>query len=258
MPALIDLTNKRFGRLIAIARYSEVTPSGKTQWECVCDCGNVIIAITGHLTTGNTKSCGCHKSESSRQIGLANKTHGMTGSPEYKAWQSLRYRCYDPENENYKYYGARGITVCDRWKDSFENFYADMGPKPGIGYSIDRENVNGNYEPNNCRWVTIDTQNRNKRTNVFYDFQGERLTLPEISKRTGIPTPTLESRIKRMNLSINEAVIKEATKHLYTYNGQTKTLREWSESTNLTYSKLYSRVVTMGWTIDRALSSKEN
>lgn len=257
MGARIDLKNQRFGRLVALERYSEVTACGKTQWECQCDCGVIILAITGSLTTGNTQSCGCQRRDSARQNGLKIK-HGMTGTPEYKAWRGLRYRCYDPEHENYHNYGGRGITVCDEWKESFEAFYRDMGPRPGLGYSIDRKDVNGNYEPNNCRWATAIEQASNQRKTILYDFKGEKLTLPEISRRTNIPTPTLESRIKRMNLSIDEAVAKGFTPHVYTHNGETKTLREWSDALGISYNKLYSRVVTMKWSIERALSREEN
>jgi hypothetical protein len=253
----LDLTGQRFGRLVALERYSERTEYGKSQWECKCDCGCILLVVTGALTTGNTKSCGCQRTDSSRQNGLNRKTHGMTGTAEYKAWQSLRERCFDPEHEQYHNYGGRGITVCERWQESFENFYEDMGARPGIGYSIDRKDNDGNYEPSNCRWATFQEQINNRRVSVLYDFEGERLTVSDIARRTGIPVGTLESRVRRMNLSIEEAVKREKASRLYTYNGETKSLGSWSKEFGIPYGKLYQRVVNMKWPIERALSSKE-
>ena len=253
---LVDLTNQRFGRLVALERYSQITAYGKTQWECKCDCGSIVLVVTGQLTTGSTKSCGCQRRDSARENGLKTK-HGMTGTAVYKAWQGLRYRCLDPEHEQYHNYGGRGITVCDEWKTSFEAFYRDMGPRPNIGYSIDRIDVNGNYEPSNCRWATTTEQANNTRRNVYYDFNGEKLTLAEISRRTNIPVPTLSCRIKRMNLCIDDAVALQAISRVYTYKEETKTLREWSESLDIPYNKLYNKLVTKGWSTDKAFS-KEN
>lgn len=246
-----DLTGQRFHRLTVKERTLN-NSYGKTQWICTCDCGQEITAVTGHLVSGNTKSCGCQRVDSARENGLNRTTHGMTRSPEYKAWQSMKDRCYNPDSSGYENYGGRGITVCDRWKDSFETFYADMGPRPSPEHSIDREKVDGRYEPDNCRWTTIDIQNSNKRTNVFYDFMGEKLTIHEIARRTNIPAPTLKSRVERMGLSIEYAVAKETTRHQLTYQGQTRSLTEWSKFLGIPYGKLYMRLWSLGWSVERA------
>ncbi len=210
----MDLVGKRFGKLIVKEKHPERTRSGKVQWVCICDCGNETVTYTGSLNSGNTKSCGCQRAIAARSTGKSKITHGMTGSSEYKAWQSMRERCYRESSENYPHYGGRGISVCDEWRNSFENFLRDMGSKPSPDLSLERKDTNGNYTPNNCHWASIQTQNNNKRSNRFYLWEGEMLTLVEISRRTGIPYETLSSRINRMGLGINEAVTWKRYKHV--------------------------------------------
>lgn len=117
------------------------------------------------LASGNTKSCGCLRRETTSLVGLAKKTHGMRDTPEYGVWANMKDRCYNPSSEDYKNYGGRGIKVCERWLNSFENFYEDMGEKPWskLLYSLDRINNDGNYEPSNCRWATVKQQVNNRR-----------------------------------------------------------------------------------------------
>jgi hypothetical protein len=145
---------------------SKVQPSGqrKSMYECKCKCGNIIVSQYYHLKSGHTKSCGCEKGDCGRK-----ETHGhwVGNKPtrEWITWHAMKGRCYNKNRKCYKWYGAKGVIVCDRWLDSFENFYADMGDKPTIKHSIDRINPFGNYEPTNCKWATAKEQANNKRKN---------------------------------------------------------------------------------------------
>lgn len=148
-------TGQRYGRLIAV----DVAPhSGRgVHWSCVCDCGAAIVVRSDSLGSGNTRSCGClHRDEFAATI----RTHGATGTRTHRIWKSIKTRCLNPKHHTYATYGGRGITLCERWH-SFENFLADMGECPD-GHSIDRVDSDGNYSPENCRWVTRKVQNRNR------------------------------------------------------------------------------------------------
>ena len=127
---------------------------------CECECGNKKRVRHDHFLNNKIRSCGCRRTELLRE---KNVIHGKIKTGEYRSWLALRRRCYYEKDLRYKHYGGRGIEVCDRWKNSFVNFYSDMGDKPDKTYSIDRIDVNGNYEPTNCRWASIKEQSINKR-----------------------------------------------------------------------------------------------
>lgn len=157
---ILDLTGKKFNFLTVTNLSDRKTPNGKPLWDCLCDCGKTTTVDGGSIKNGNTKSCGCYRS--SRMI-EQNTKHGMVNTPEWMSWSAMLSRCYNENSIGYKNYGGRGIIVCDRWKDSFENFYIDMGIRPSADYTLDRKDVNGNYEPNNCRWLDRLSQTRNTR-----------------------------------------------------------------------------------------------
>jgi hypothetical protein len=156
---------EKFSRLVVVAA-AERAPCGERQWLCRCNCGEECVVLQSRLTLGITRSCGCLAKENSR-------THGMRRAPEYSLWCGMVARCHRVDSKNYARYGARGISVCDRWRHSFENFYADVGPRPaGTNgrrplYSLERINNNGNYEPGNVRWATAQEQAANTRRSRF-------------------------------------------------------------------------------------------
>ena len=144
-------------------------------WECVCDCGKTTCVLTVNLTQGRTKSCGCLKNEKLIQ---RSTTHNQRHTKLYEVWKTLKQRCINPNSQAYKNYGGRGISVCDDWRDSFPSFY-DWSMKNGYkeGLSIDRIDNNGNYCPENCRWVDKRTQANNTRTNHYLTYLGQTKTL---------------------------------------------------------------------------------
>ena len=152
-----DLSGKRFGKL-HVVNWSGRSEKGGRVWVCNCDCGNTLEVVANSLVSGRTTSCGCVYKESRQFV---SRTHGMSNSREYKIWYGIIQRCCNPNNDSFKYYGARGIRVCERWRNSFEAFYVDMGPSNGL--TIDRINNDGNYEPGNCRWANTTVQSFNAR-----------------------------------------------------------------------------------------------
>jgi hypothetical protein len=207
----IDIVGNRYGRLVVVS-YSHADPKNfKAMWLCKCDCGNSKIIMGGSLKQGHTKSCGCFLKEKISQV---NTIHGdsQPGSnhyAEYKCWKGIKARCYSKKTRSYISYGGRGIAVCDRWKDSFENFYADVGNRPSSSHSLDRfPNNNGDYEPGNVRWATASQQARNKRTNLKVEFHGQKRLICELADEFNIPLSALYSRVRRLGWTVEDAVNK--------------------------------------------------
>ncbi len=186
----VDLTGQRFGRLVVISRVEN--RNHNSRWLCQCECCNTTIVQYGNLTKGSTSSCGCLQREIT---GNLLRTHGMTKSKIYRVWCAIKDRCLNSNTTSYRHYGGRGITMCDRWANSFEEFWQDMGSSYQHGLMIERIDNNGNYEPVNCRWATPIEQARNKRNNLIVDSPLGRMTMAELAERSGIKYNTLQTRL---------------------------------------------------------------
>lgn len=194
MGGLINLIGKRYGRLIVIGR-AENDKYGQARWKCKCDCGNYTIVTGYRLRSGNTVSCCCYQTE---RIIISKTKHSMYGTRIYHIWADMIQRCSNKKNPKYKNYGAKGISVCDAWRNDFKKFYEWS---INHGYSdeltIDRIDVNGNYESGNCRWANYITQENNKTTNHFIEINGENKTISEWSKIYNINPSLISNRIFR-------------------------------------------------------------
>lgn len=175
----LDLTNKKFGNLIAVEQVGK-DKSRNILWRCRCDCGREIIVKACELKRGHTKSCGCyHKQRAS----YANITHGGSKTKLYMVWSDMLARCENTRHHAYKWYGEKGVCVCDEWRDfaSFREWAIKNGYK--IGLTIDRIDGNGNYEPSNCKWATRQEQSDHLSSCVFVDFMGEGLNITQFCKK---------------------------------------------------------------------------
>lgn len=211
MSNFVDLTGKKFDRLTVLKLHHKKQGYSKNgtkngsryYYECLCDCGNKIIVRSDHLKRYLVRSCGCFALESKIKC---NTTHGQSKTRLYSIWECMKRRCYEIKNNRYKYYGGKGITVCQDWLD-FENFYnwsINNGYKKNL--TIDRINVNGNYEPQNCRWVTAKIQARNTSQNRFFTYNGETHCIAEWAEITGINYYKLYARLIRRKWSIDKAL----------------------------------------------------
>ncbi|MCR8633506.1 AP2 domain-containing protein [Paenibacillus radicis (ex Xue et al. 2023)] len=164
MSHLIDLTDHKFGRLFVLERFISNSARQEAVWLCECECGEKSLVLGSNLRSGHTKSCGCYRGEKSTEC---NTIHGHAkrnrASSEHTIWRGMITRCTNKNRDDYDRYGGRGIRVCGRWLNSFEAFLEDMGPRPTLRHSIDRIDVNGHYDPNNCQWALPGQQARNTR-----------------------------------------------------------------------------------------------
>ena len=201
MNTRIDLTGQKFGRLTAIYAVTW----GPTKWMTRCDCGNESIVAQGNLRNGHTQSCGCLLLEMEHGLRHGHDRVGAR-SGTLRSYSQAKNRCLNPNSPKYSDYGGRGITMCDEWCKSFPDFLRDMGEKPD-GTSLERINNDGNYEPGNCRWATPKEQSRNKRNNVWLEYQGRVVILKDCADLMGIDPSLLRYRLSH-GLADDARIIK--------------------------------------------------
>lgn len=187
-----DLSGLKFNKLTVVSKSDKISKNHQIYWNCVCECGTKKVIRRDHLTRLTIKSCGCigHHAPQTRP----RHYHGKANTPEYTAWQDMKARCNNPF---FVHYHGKGITVCDRWKNSFEDFLADVGKKPSKTHSIGRKDNDGNYCPSNAGWETVYQQSNNTSRNRRFEFNGETLNIQQWATKTGMKHKTLSGRLDR-------------------------------------------------------------
>ena len=265
----VDLVGQRHGMLQVIQKANH----GRSWWVCKCDCGKIVELQTYRFF--EYKSCGCLEKENLAKIGKANKTNGQTDTRLYRTWCKMKERCYNPNIEHYPEYGGRGITVCDEWRNSFENFQSwavSTGYNEklnGNQQSLDRINVDWNYEPDNCRWVTHKEQMRNTTRTVYIEHEGKKITLAEFCEKNGITYSSFVTRHIKRGFTTEELLkaweysqgrhdgfysLQEASEH---YGVGQQSLMHWVKAGKLKAEKVgESWYIPYGQTISRRVKQK--
>ncbi|MBO5704554.1 MAG: hypothetical protein J6R99_00880 [Alphaproteobacteria bacterium] len=200
MGQFIDLTGKKFNRWTVIKR-AGVDKNQNILWLCKCDCGTIREVLGCSLRNATTMSCGCYQKE------MIHKIHGQTHTRLYKIWDNMKSRCFNNKHDSYYKYGARGITICDKWRNDFKAFY-DWSMANGYDdkLTIDRIDNNGNYCPENCRWTTVKIQSRNTRTNHYISHNGKTLCLAEWAEKLNMRWNTLYYKLKRNDWRLDKCM----------------------------------------------------
>lgn len=249
----------KFGKLTIIREVEpNITPCGTKQRKflCKCECGNEVVRIMQTLLRGAKTSCGCDTSSYIQKY--FNKE---SKSFLYSTWIGIRQRCNNPNNSSYKNYGGRGVSICKEWNDdflAFQKWSKENGAQ--VGLQIDRIDVNGNYEPSNCRWVDTITQANNKRSNRVIEYRGEKHTVMEWSRKTGVKESVIRSRIDKYGCTIGQALGYEeydgSPDHIIEYNGERHNITEWAYITGINKGTISSRL-RYGYSVGQALGFEE-
>lgn len=246
-----------FGRL-TVMKEAGRTASGNILWLCSCECGNETKVTGSCLKGGDTKSCGCLNTD---KIIARNTTHGLSKTRIYELHHNINQRCYNPKTKFYKHYGGRGIKVCEEWKDFlvFYEWCLRSGYEEGL--TIERIDVNGNYCPENCTWISSAKQHDNTTRTIIYSYNGESRTLPEWGRVLGIKYTTLRNRITRNPNDLSKVFstpVKSPTGNKrgaleLCVNGIIKTVKEWGEGVGLGRKGVIERI-DRGWTLEEAVT----
>lgn len=207
---IIDLTGQQFERLVVVSCAGRI--GRRYHWNCVCDCGTEHVVVGDALKAGLTRSCGCLKRDVSKARAkpkppkvYVRVLHGLSKTRAHAIWKAAKQRCFDPNAHNYRHYGGRGITMCDRWRHDFSAFFADMGECPP-GMSLERINHNGHYEPGNCRWATQSEQVRNTRRNIVVSVGEDQVCLKDYTRIVGASYGAVQHAMRDHGLEPLEAV----------------------------------------------------
>jgi len=244
-----NLTGMEFGRLKVIGYLGRI--GANNCWECSCVCGAACMVSGGNLNSGHTQSCGClHKELTSNSV----KTHGKAKTTEYHVWSRMKRRCLDEKNNRYPRYGGRGIIVCDRWLNSFENFLVDMGVRPSKSHSIDRINNDGNYEPSNCRWADDKTQANNTSRTIKLNISGVTKPITAWAEECNLDRSVIVARLA--NGDVGEDLIRPSglRTNKITFNGITDTYLGWSKRTGIKSETISQRIRQDKWSIEKTLT----
>jgi hypothetical protein len=247
----------KFNRLEIKEIYIKEVKNRRETWaKCLCDCGKIVDVRLSAITGNGTKSCGCQRSENATKLCNTARTHGLSKHRLMIIWSSMLQRCYNPKNRAYKYYGQRGIIVCDEWKNSFKSFYdwaIDNDYEDHL--TIDRKKNSQGYFAENCRWVDMETQANNTRRNILVTAFGETKTLSEWSKdnRCCVNERIISHRVRRFGWHPEKAITTPSLEtnkdRLVTAFGETKTLGEWAKDLrcSVKYDILSDRINKLGW-----------
>lgn len=197
-----NIQGQKFNKLLVV-KETEQRECGNIVWECLCECGKTTYASGTSIKRGNKKSCGCLHKESMQKL---MSTHGKSKTAEYRSWCSMINRCSNKNSDDYKDYGGRGIKVCDRWRNDFTEFLKDMGERPSKLHSIDRIDVDGDYDPTNCRWDDKKEQAENRRNNLYYEYKGEILSINEWANKYNMSPKLLYARLNTQGWSIEKSL----------------------------------------------------
>jgi hypothetical protein len=232
------IAGTKSGRLAAVAPVPGAV-RGRRKWTWLCDCGNSRVAYVSHVKSGLTSSCGC-----------ARGTHRHSATGTYRSWCSMIQRCTNQENPNYKNYGARGIKICERWRD-FATFLADVGHRPSPAHTLERDKNDGNYEPGNVRWATRAEQLRNTRRTVRVRTNGRDICLKDAAKEVGVSYGAVV--VRRLKGEVGSDLFRPSQREKLAWNGRTVTVKQLAIESGLAPSTVGSRLAR-GWSLPEALS----
>lgn len=238
---------QKFGRLTVVG-FERKTGAGRGwNWVVKCDCGNQKVCDASAVKSGNTRSCGCLHDELCGQRARKYKYKVYENKRLHGIWVDVKRRCYSPSRPRYKDYGGRGITVCEEWLQSFDNF-VEWALANGYdeNLTLERKDVNGNYCPENCEWITLRAQCRNKRDTIYVEYRGETYKLIELCKQAKVSYYTVHNRLQS-GWSVEDAIDTPSVQE----NSLMKKCRE----RNMNYQAVRDRIMKLGWTEERALST---